>query len=126
MDIKITIPILYFIDWNLSNLEVNPDALMIETFQNQLNTLILMNDPQELEMIRPHPMEWEEISFPNKYKLLKLNSYIGKGMPNHHLYYLKAFLTRFYNDDMEISISACFIKKNKGEPALDFIKKFHK
>jgi len=57
--------------------------------ENRLEAIAHRGDFQEVEVVRPYPVEWDAAPYPLRFKALTLHTFDGKGSPNQHIYYFK-------------------------------------
>ena len=58
--------------------------------EQRLEALTNQKGLQEAGVVRPHPAEWDLVSYPPKFKAPTLQPFDGKRSPNQHIYYFKS------------------------------------
>ena len=68
----------------------DPHAKRMLELETRLDAITHRGELQEVGVVRPYPVEWNDAPYPPKFKAPSLHTFDGKGSPNQHIYYFKS------------------------------------
>jgi len=88
------------------------DAEVLKGLQAQIASLSQRNELKKVGAVRPYPLEWDSVPYPQKFKPPMLHTYDGKSSPNQHIYYFRSQTGNVIGNDA--IMARLFISTLKG------------
>ena len=71
----------------------------MQELKTRLEAIAHRGKLQEVGVVRPYPVEWDDTPYPPKFKAPSLHTFDSKGSPNQHIYYFKSQTGNIVSND---------------------------